>query len=128
MPNLSFYDKLDLKYPEIGIAIEEIYCPNPGKIKVVIPILTPEAASAGESEETIIQRSGGNLLNSSKNGTVFEVSDVIKRNYLEIKFPREICMPDDQLTRVIWKGSKWIIVFLGGDITKPYPIARYYET
>ena len=32
--------------------------------------------------------------------------------------------PED---RFIDAGSKWIVVFIGGDITKPQIIGRYYE-
>lgn len=35
-------------------------------------------------------------------------------------------MPTDQY-RYIEKGSKWIVVFIGGDISKPQIIGRYYD-
>ena len=35
-------------------------------------------------------------------------------------------IPTDQY-RYIEKGSKWIVVFIGGDISKPQIIGRYYD-
>ena len=172
--SINFYDTLDLKYPEIGIALEKIDRMNPGEIKFSIPILTPNVNNSSEFNETIHQTKN-NLKNKDKSS--FEVSNIKKSNYVKIKIPKELCalpggkyiMESDSgsinnerftisldqpimegqtslsgtayenlgklkyevnLTihddfRYIEKGSKWIIVFVGGDINKPRVIGRY---
>lgn len=180
----DFYDELDLKYPEIGIAMQDIDRTNPGKVKFIIPILTPNLDTSKISEQTAYQNDS-NLKNADKN---LEITNLKISNYIEIGIPKELCalpsgeynvvsgtlncssasgtiqgrlngtgsvwtgppggfsvdgaakgtlnFSNGQVTgklnlvpvdRYIKKGSKWIIVFVGGDITKPQVISRYYE-
>lgn len=197
----DFYDKLDLKYPEIAIAMQDIDRINPGKVKFVIPVLTPNMSTSKATSQTVHQDSS-NLQNAESKP---EVTSLKMDNYVEIKVPKELCaftggcyeilesydwpevetagcdsilhvrdadmytknarqvgtgsvscdnpdccggsainvlgyvqgiikfnngiptgflnlMPVD---RYIKKGSKWIVVFVGGDVTKPRIIARY---
>lgn len=192
----NFYDDLDLKYPEIAIVIEDIDRINPGYVKCIIPVLTPEMNIDKEQESTLHQ-TNTNLQNSD---TIPEVTNLKVKNYMKIKIPKELCaftggefeilknyqwpevekssgkisyenltngnikingsqsgsgsvveggsfnvtgritgtsniqkanvdgllhlMPID---RYIKAPSKWIVVFIGGDITKPRVIGRYYE-
>ena len=120
----DFYDTLDLKYPEIGIAIQKIDRLKPGNVKLIIPVLTPNMDSSKIINQTIYLNKQ-NLKN--KNTQTFEISNLTLTNYIEVPFPAEICMLSDidEDNRYIASGSKWIIVFVGGDITKPRPIARY---
>lgn len=130
MSNISdFYDKLDLRYPEIAIAIEDIYRPSPGRIKFIIPILTPIMDNSKIIEKTAYQTKY-NLRNENKN---LEVNDIRITNYIEIPVPAEICQTYNNIIEpdicelIIPKGSKWIVVFIGGDITKPRVISRYLD-
>lgn len=200
----DFYDNLDLKYPEIAIAMQDIDRINPGLVKFIIPVLTPNMSTSKIEEKKIYQNSS-NLQNSE---TKPEIETIDAANYVKIRVPRELCayvggvfqlleaytwpgkenasdvdsvlnvrdanttikqarqigsgtvrggglpcgggnrinvsgtvsgimafnngipkgyfnlMPVD---RYIKKGSKWIVVFIGGDITKPRIIARYPE-
>ena len=119
----NFYDDLDLKYTEIGIAIQDIYKEDPGKVKMIIPVLTPSMRTDAPVETLIRQSKSSNL-----NKTVLEIANVVCTNYMEIPFPPEVCAAsktDDE--GYIPSGSKWIMTFIGGDITKPRPIARYLE-
>ena len=185
----DFYDKLDLKYPEIGICIDKIDRIKPGKRRFIIPILTPNLDIENLAESKIHQ-TADNIMNKEKN---IEVEDIDVCNYVEIQIPKELCCicdgpfkiiedkeksiidlydstspnisnahqsgiggvsceagtisvsgrvsgdkltftdgmikgfakiePDEEI-RYIEEGSKWIIVFLGGDITKPMVVAR----
>lgn len=215
----DFYDSLDLKYPEIGIAMEAIDRTNPGKVKFIIPILTPNLDTTKLTEQTVYQDSS-NLKNDS---STLEVDNISITNYIEINIPKELCtftggeldilegsyitvsgsnasisgstevsgsgdIKSDSITtgmtlglrdtdssytntysvqsctagssdgtisitgsasikgnisftnasvvgrlvtmpvdRYIEAGSKWIVVFIGGDITKPKIIARYSD-
>lgn len=124
MNNISnFYDILDLKYPEIGIAMQEIDRQNPGTVKFIIPILTPMMDNSRIIEQKIYQVNS-NLRNANKKQ--IEVEHLGLANYVNIRMPKEVCWtPYDE--RYIPIGSKWIIVFVGGDITKPRVVARYYD-
>lgn len=121
----SFYDNMDLKYPEIGIAMQQIDRLNPGEVKFIIPILTPNMDNSKLVESRAYQTKD-NLKNKNKN---IEIETLQITNYITIKVPREVCsmyyIENDE--RYIASGSKWIIVFVGGDITKPRVIAPYTE-
>jgi len=123
----DFYDKLDLKYPEIAIAMEDIDRTNPGKVKFIIPVLTPNLDITKILSSTIYQNRA-NLKNNSS--AKLEIETITLTNYIEIPVPREICgvtniSMEDGI--YIKKGSKWIVVFVGGDITKPRVISRYLD-
>ena len=122
---VNFYDNMDLRYPEIGIAMQQIDRLNPGLVKFIIPILTPNMDNSRRVESKIHQNKDS-LMNKNKN---IEIETLDIRNYITIKMPREVCslfyMSDTD--RYIPSGSKWIIVFVGGDITKPKIIAPYIE-
>lgn len=174
----NFYDELDLKYPEIAIAMQAIDRTNPGVVQFSIPILTPTMNNSSPSENTVHQ-TNSNIQNGE---TQPEIDNIEVSNYVSIRVPKELCafvggwfdveggsnhsadgtyqesgnlsgsggigetslgvsysssgtehvdytnvqgehdlMPQD---RYIPKGSKWIVVFLGGDVTKPRIIGR----
>lgn len=190
----NFYENLDLKYNEIAIAMEDIDRINPGKIKFVIPILTPNMDNSKLIDDKIRQ----NTSNLKNRDTKPEVEDLELTNYVKIEVPKELCafvggvfeveenqplfvypresvlhirdgkayiddahqvgsgtIPhpgnsinvtgfvegiikiDDSIPkgflnlmpvdRYIFKQSKWIVTFIGGDITKPRILARYPE-
>lgn len=183
----NFYDELDLKYPEIAIAMEKIDRLNPGIVQFSIPILTPNMDNSKITNNTIHQNSL-NLKNKDKKN--FEIENINVSNFIKIKVPKSLCIPESyniiiegcdlgvfeiidngskidislhqtgefdpnrysitnisnnttnmNITklcgevkyrftpedRFIDAGSKWIVVFIGGDITKPQIIGRYYE-
>ena len=180
----NFYDTLDLKYPEIGIAMQDIDRLNPGRVKFIIPVLTPDMDTSKVVEQKVHQTKS-NLKNADRN---LEIENISIPNYIEIPIPKELCAVSEgdfnvsegtiSLTggsssisdayqsgagsvselsgfisvtgsisgtlnitngnvrgtlnitpsdRYIEKGSKWIIVFVGGDITKPRVISRYID-
>ena len=84
----NFYDNLDLRYPEIAIALEDIDRCNPGKIKFSVPILTPTMPQSSEHKEKIIQNKSA-LINKDKSAV--EVSNIEFTNYIEIEVPKELC-------------------------------------
>lgn len=184
----NFYNDLDLKYPEIGICIEDIDRTDPGKRKFIIPVLTPNYSSSSEYTGKIHQNSA-NLENADKSN--IEIGNIDVSNVVQIEIPKELCsliegdwkiidpgtrsivdltngtetitganlagsgsvieggsfnvsghvsggtlsvtnsdiegvvhlFPTEEY-RWIKKNSRWVIVFLGGDITKPAVIAR----
>lgn len=131
----DFYDNLDLKYPEIGIAIQKIDRSNPGLVKFIVPIMTPSLDITKEISTTkrIDRR---NVMNSARS---FPLNNITISNYIELNIPKELCFRADcfkvvdgyividEELRYIPEGSKWIIAFVGGDITKPQVIGLYTE-
>ena len=190
----NFYDNLDLKYPEIAIALDKIDRVDPGEIRFIIPILTPNMDIESAKEETV-HLDSSKLKNADK--SLVEISNLTKKNFIKLKLPKELCafvggaynvlededrdkrhsivylrnakmvtedahqsgggfvaeggsfdvtgqvsgkmkydegemtgrlklIPTDEF-RYIKAGSRWIVVFVGGDITKPRIIARCPE-
>lgn len=144
MANSNFYTELDLKYPEIAIAMDDIDILNPGLVRFIIPILTPGVNMTKPILNTVYQ-SKSSLMNSNK--AAFEINNIKLRNYITLPVTREVCGTNlvDYLfkkdsneyynfisnipnsVRYIKKGSKWIVIFLGGDITNPVIIGRYNQ-
>lgn len=85
----NFYDELDLRYIEIGIAMTRIDRINPGSVPFCIPILTPELNTSTMQDSKIVQRSKSNLDN--ENPDAIEVSDIETSNYVYITIPQELC-------------------------------------
>ena len=141
-----FYENLDLKYSEIAIAMERIDRTSPGLVSFTIPILTPTMDNSKPIKKTVYQNKSN--LRNSKN-TAYEIGNIELSNTIPIEVPIEVTgglpllalykslyinhpdinigvsIPDS--IRYIPKGSKWIVVFVGGDITKPRIIAPYSE-
>lgn len=120
---VNFYDTLDLKYAEICIVLEDVYTLS-NRVKVSIPILTPKMDNNNMVENSIYQNKR-NLKNANKDQ--INIENIKVSNYVEIPFPSSICDGPDSDGIYIRKGSKWIIVFIGGDITMPRPIARFID-
>lgn len=120
--NTNFYDTLDLKYPEIGVALQDINTSNPKNIKIAIPVLTPELQTKDIMKKNI-KLNTSNLMNSYEN--MIETDDLELRNYMKLTIPSEVATSKGE--DYILKGSKWLIMFIGGDITKPKVTARYEE-
>lgn len=190
----NFYDNLDLKYPEIAIALDKIDRVKPNKVRFIIPILTPNM-NINSAHEEIIHLDNSKLKNADK--SIVEIGNLTKKNYIKLKIPKELCafvggvynvleddnkdtrnsivylknaemlteeanqsgsgsvieggsidvygrisgkmkysdgeitgrlklIPTDEF-RYIEPGSRWIVVFVGGDITKPRIISRCPE-
>lgn len=106
----NFYDELDLKYPEIAICIEDTDT-NIGKF--MIPVLTPML----NITEPYIKRHDEFETNNIINVEDVKVSPVNLSNYIELKLPKGY----DNAK----KNDKFIVIFIGGDITKPVLIGGY---
>lgn len=120
----DFYDKMDLKYPELAIAMDDIDRSNPGVIRFVIPVLTPLMNNNSPMSD-VIRQTKSNLMNDTS--IKLEVDTIKVTNTISIPVPQEVCNVYnlDDSNRIIKSGSKWIVVFVGGDITKPRIISRY---
>ena len=112
MAQEDFYEKLDLRYPEIAICLEKIDRVNPGKKKFMIPVLTPDLDPKDISiKESKIQQSSSFI----ENQTAVKVSPVTVRNYIEIVIPREMCAYHGQYYDIT-EGAGEISQDMKGDI------------
>ena len=114
MASENFYENLDLKYPETAVLAARCY---PGAIgSFYIPVLTPYQPSSTSKVDKKILRSN-NLMNAENNITI---SNSTVSNTLSLKIPEYIGnnAPRDLNGRII-EGTKFILVFIGGDINQP---------
>lgn len=114
----NFYNDLNLVYPEIAILLEDTY-DNINRIgKFFIPILTPTLSKDYVyDQKELNMNSTDNIINDRSD---LYIEECTVSNYIELKIPSHIkgkCKKDD----------KFVIVFIGGDINKPYIIGRYEE-
>lgn len=95
MADQGFYNtgNTDLRYMEIGIALDRIDRHNPGYISFCIPVLTPTMEKETKVEKIVIQRSKSNIV--TENAGAIDVSDIETANYVKIKIPKElVCLPN----------------------------------
>lgn len=85
----GYYDNLDLKYPEIGIAMQVIDRLQPGRVAFSIPVLTPNMNNTSKTSTKVIQRDKSNIQNDNRDAV--DVSDIEVSNVLYIELPRELC-------------------------------------
>lgn len=125
----SFFQDQDFKYPEIAILLEDISIDsNMGKFYV--PILTPTMAGDRIIESSKPVLSTANILNKDDLG----LSSYTESNYVELEVPKYIFpftasggaeVPVTITYHNITKGSKFVIVFVGGDINNIKVIGVY---
>lgn len=113
----NYFDELEnLPYPEICETMEQSYG---GSVRCRIPVLM-HSIPGGIPQDISTPRKRPNILNIN-----FEPSPTTLTtcNYLTINIPGYIA--DDFPNGIIPKGSKLIIVFVGGDISNIKVIGRY---
>ena len=126
MKDFEFYQNLDLKYPELAICLEDSV---DGKAKFYIPILTPLLESNEAYETTDINISKSNILSDT---TSMEITACTTANYVELHLPSlQLIDPETgklkTMTGSCEKGDIFVIVFIGGDLNKPFIIGRYED-
>ena len=91
MPDKDFYSNsnIDLKYLELGIALQKIDRMNPGVIPFCIPVLTPTMNQNNKVDNKIIQANKTNIV--SENSAAVDVSNIQISNYINIEIPKELC-------------------------------------
>ena len=113
MNNDDFYENLDLRYPELGIALSGT-SGSSRKIKMYIPTLMAFVDDNNKTPKRKVNKSPSksNILNKEP----IALSNTISKNYITIQVP-------EYLGRIS-KGTKLVVVFIGGDITQPVVIGR----
>ena len=109
--NKDFYSKIDFKYPEIGVCMEDTIGPD---VKISIPIATPTLPTDIAYDNKDLSISTQNIVSDL---TAMYISPCITSNYITVKLPSEI--------ESLKKGDKVILLFIGGDLNSPVILRRY---
>lgn len=109
--NKDFYNKIDFKYPEIGICMEDTKGPN---AKIAIPIATPTLPTDIAYDNTDLSTSTQNIVSDI---TPMYIAPCTTSNYITMKLPSDIGS--------LKKGDKVILLFIGGDVNSPTILRRY---
>lgn len=112
--NKSFYDikEMDFRYPELGICLEDTLGKRTAKI--AIPVATPTLPMQQPYD---IKDNSLNTSNILSNTTPLNVKKCTTSNYLTLNIPTEI--------KYLYKGDRVILMFIGGDMNKPFILRRY---
>lgn len=119
----DYYEDLDLKYPEIAIAAENFYTTQSSAL-FYIPVLMPLVTNTTKVNKQSFPNTM-NILNKDKPQISRTASTT---GCISIPIHKER-MGDDwyyqKQHNYVPKGSKFIVIFVGGDINKPRILGRY---
>ncbi len=121
---MDFYNKSNMTYSEIAIALEDFTYGE--DVKMTIPVLLPLVSYKDEPISTTEYISNKNILNKNKDN--LKVSKVTVNNYITLNVPKDLCPCfglDENCTHEGLKGQKFIVNFIGGNINKPIIYRRY---
>ena len=118
MGSENYYEKLDLKYPEIAIAAETFYTTD-SSAKFYIPILMPMIGSSSSTSTTRIPPNT-NILNKNRPSITSTAS-----SSGSISIPLRQERLGYFYKNIVPRGTKFIVIFIGGDINNPAILGRY---
>ena len=84
----TYYDDLDLKYPELAIAMDIIDITNPGKIRFSIPVLTPNM-NRDIPQDDVEHQTNSDIINADRSS--ISIQNITMSNYMKIEVPAEVC-------------------------------------
>lgn len=121
---MDFYNKSNMTYSEIAIALEDFTYGE--DVKMTIPVLLPLVNYKDEPISTTEYISNKNILNKDKDN--LKVGKVTVNNYITLTVPKDLCPCfgiDNECEHKGLKGQKFIVNFIGGNINKPIIYRRY---
>lgn len=114
------FNDIDLKYVEVAILMQVTNKYHPGVCPFYLQSLTPSQPKTTKTQT--IPFTGNNLMNDSSIGA----SSLESGSTIELELPREIARQFP--VKWIPQGTRFLVLFIGGDITKPVIIGRDYST
>lgn len=127
---MSFYDKNTSDFTEIAIAVGKYTYGK--KAKVTIPALLPLVPADKAYKETD-ETDDDNLFN--RDPSDLDLGNVTETNYVELLVPKYLCpcygaetYGETEATKCShkgYKGDKFLVTFVGGDINNPIIYRRY---
>lgn len=115
--NKNFYDgEYDLRYPEVGVCLEDTFDGYVYRTwaKIAIPILTPTLPDNAPYDNRDPYVSTHNIVSDTR---AMDITPCTTSNYIVLNLP-------DGIKRLT-KGEKVTLQFVGGDINAPYIAGRY---
>lgn len=116
MPNQS--QKFDSTEVAILLTTANKYTPGKHKFRLQSNVGLKENAN----DETTRSLNSGNLLN--KNRSSLPISKVTTSNVIELELPKEVTR--NYPTKFIPPGTRFIVSYTSGDITKPVIVGREF--
>ena len=104
---------IDFNTPEIAICAEDVE--NNTRGKFYIPVLTPFLEFKEPYDKEDIYSIKKNIINRKE--VAKAISACITSNYIELPLPHGI--------QSAKKGDKFVVIFMHGDINKPFLMGRY---
>lgn len=115
------FGNLDLKYVEVAILMETTNKYHPGKVQFYLQALTPSKPKTVDN--TVRNTSNlGNLTNVDSN---IGASEITSGSTLTLELPKEVAR--NYPKKWIPQGTRFLVSFIGGDLTKPVIIGRDYD-
>lgn len=114
------FNDMDLKYVEVAVLMQVTNKYHPGVCPFYLQSLTPSQPKTTETQT--IPFTGNNLMNDGSIGA----SSLKSGSTIELELPREIARQFP--VKWIPQGTRFLVLFIGGDITKPVIIGRDYST
>ena len=114
------YNDMDLKYVEVAVLMQITNKYHPGICPFYLQSLTPSQPKTLQTQN--IPFTGNNLANDSTN---IGASGLEAGSTIQLELPREIAREFP----LKWiQGTRFLVLFIGGDITKPMIIGRDYSS
>lgn len=115
------YNDMDLKYVEVAVLMQITNKYHPGICPFYLQSLTPSQPKTLQTQN--IPFTGNNLANDSTN---IGASGLEAGSAIQLELPREIAR--EFPLKWIPQGTRFLVLFIGGDITKPMIIGRDYSS
>lgn len=116
----DFYNSLDLKYIEIATLMSTCNKYRPGTQMFYIPSLVPLQSQKSTTKKVINTTS--NLQNTSADKQKLGVKNATTGSTIAINVPKEHTRWYPE--KYVPAGTKFLVAFTGGDITKPKIVGR----
>lgn len=113
------YNDLDLPYIEVAVLMETVNKYKDNMCKFYLQSLTPNKPKT--LEESVVQNNTANLANVNNIST----SNVTTGSTITLLLPKEIAR--NYPKKWIPQGTRFLVSFIGGDLTKPVIIGREFD-
>lgn len=118
MPNMS---NMDLKYVEVAILMDVVNKYEPGFAPFYLQALTPGKSKTTATSVTSTADTS-NLANTNPN---IGSTNVASGSTINLNVPTEYTI--DYPVKYVPQGTRFLVSFIGGDLTKPVIIGRDYD-
>lgn len=118
MPNMS---NMDLKYIEVAILMDVINKYEPRTAPFYLQSLTPGKSKTTQTSIT----SNADTSNLANTDTSIGSTNVTSGSTITLNVPTEYTL--DYPVKYIPQGTRFLVSFIGGDLTKPVIVGRDYD-